>query len=199
MAALEVATDPHTPDWRAALPLLANSDVTLRELQLSDAQSLYEITGSPEVARYTWPRPASVEAFQKFISWTQVERAAGRYIGFAIVPSGETTAAGLFELRQMQPRFFRAELGFLLDPAWWGKGVFVDAARLVLRFAFEVVGVHRIEARSSIDNHRSTAALRKIGARQEGILHGAFVLDGQYIDQQLWAIVAGMDFPAREQ
>ena len=89
----------------------------------------------------------------------------------------------------MQPGFFRGELGFVMAQRLWGRGAFVEGARLVLDFAFRVVKVRRIEARAAIDNERGNAALRKIGARREGRLKGAFVRDGVAVDQFLWAIL----------
>lgn len=196
MAALERETEisgqPHA-EWRAGLPILANDRVVLRELRMSDAASLYRVARCPDVARYTWPAPPAVEAFERFIEWTWAERAAGKYVGFGIVPRGATEAAGLFELRQMQPGFFRGELGFFVDPAAWGTGLFSEAARLMLDFAFRVVGVHRIEARATVDNVRSNMALQKLGARKEGTLRAAFVCDGKYVDQHLWAFVGGLN------
>jgi RimJ/RimL family protein N-acetyltransferase len=61
-----------------------------------------------------------------------------------IVPQGQIDAAGLFELRQVQPNFFRAELRFVLGPAWWGTGLFSKGSRLLFEFAFNVLQVHRI-------------------------------------------------------
>jgi ribosomal-protein-alanine N-acetyltransferase len=190
----EIATESlPVAAWRAGLPLLVNDRVTLRELRASDAAALHRIAQSPDVARHTWPAPPDVASFERFIEWTWAERAAGRYVCFAIVPAGATEASGLFELRQMQPGFFRGELGSLMDPALWGSGLFLAAARLMLDFAFRVIGVHRIEARAAVDNVRSNVVLSKLGARKEGILRAAFVRDGRYVDQQLWAIVAGLD------
>jgi ribosomal-protein-alanine N-acetyltransferase len=126
---------------------------------------------------------------ERFIEWTRTERAAGKYICYGIVPQGCDHAVGLFELRQLQPGFFRGELGFVLDPDAWGTGVFSAAAELLLDFAFRVVNVHRVEARASVGNGRGNAALRKIGAQHEGVLRAAFLCDGQYEDQNLWAIL----------
>ena len=194
MAALEIETDGLSQaDWRAGALLLANDRVVLRELRRSDAPALYRIVRSPEGVPYTWPPPPTLKAFERFIEWTWTERAAGKYLCFGIVPQGATEAAGLFELRQTQPGFFRGELGFFMDPALWGTGLFSEAARLMLDFAIRVVGVHRIEARASVDNARSNTALRKLGARKEGVLRAAFACDGKFIDQNLWAIVAGLD------
>jgi RimJ/RimL family protein N-acetyltransferase len=151
------------------------------------------------VARFIWPAPPELDAFHKFIEWTWAERAAGKYIGFVVVPNGAPGPAGLFELRQMQPSFFRAELGFFIDPAHWGTGLFTEAAQLVLDFAFRVVGIHRIEARATVDNTRSNRALRKLGAQLEGILRASFVCDGALVDQALWAFVRGVDTVPRRQ
>jgi ribosomal-protein-alanine N-acetyltransferase len=191
MAALEVVTDDRMrADWRTGLPVLTGQLVTLRELQSADAPALYAALCRPEVARSTWPPPASVDAFERFIEWAWAERATGKYICYGIVPRGREHAVGLFELRQLQPGFFRGELGFLMDPDKWGTGLFSEGAVLLLEFAFQVVEVHRIEARAAVNNPRSNAALRKIGARQEGTLRAAFVCEGQYIDQNLWAILS---------
>jgi len=200
MAALETESDARTgcaEHWRAGLPLLATPRVTLREIRLSDAAPLYGLARRPDVARFIWPAPTELDAFHRFIEWTWAERAAGKYIGFVIVPNGATQPAGLFELRQMQPSFFRAELSFFIDPAHWGTGLFTEAARLVLDFAFRVVGIHRIEARATVDNIRSNRVLRKLGARQEGILRASFVCDGALLDQALWAFVRGLDYVPR--
>src|SRR6266581_4205365 len=122
MAALEITSDAPDIYWRDALPNLVNARVCLRELRREDAASLLRIVQTPQVARYTWPPPATIEGFERFIEWTWSERAAGKYICFGIVPAGCGDAIGLFELRQLQPGFWRAELGFFLDPALWGTG-----------------------------------------------------------------------------
>ena len=56
-------------------------------------------------------------------------------------------------------------------------------------FAFDVLGVHRLEARAAIRNGRGNAALLKVGAVQEAVLRKSFLRNGEYLDQALWAIV----------
>ena len=194
MAALQnTAANVSLTDWRGGLPRLQSGRVLLRELQPSDAAALLRIVRAPDVARHTWQPPATIEAFERFIEWARAERAIGRYVCFGVVLPGMNDLVGMFELRPLQPGFFRAELGFFLEPAAWGTGVFRDAAELLIAFAIGELGVHRIEARASVDNTRSNAALEKIGARHEGRLRAAFVCEGRFVDQNLWAIVAGLD------
>jgi RimJ/RimL family protein N-acetyltransferase len=176
-------------DWRQMLPVLSGSMVTLRELRLSDAPSLLAMLSTEEVARFISPPPTTVEGFERFIAWTHRERAAGNYICFAVVPHGMDTAIGIFQVRQLEPGFGTAEWGFALGSEFWGTGVFVDAAKLVVDFTFQVVGTHRREARAAVQNGRGNGALRKIGATQEGVLRKSFLRDGEYLDQTLWTIL----------
>jgi RimJ/RimL family protein N-acetyltransferase len=177
------------PDWRQALPVLTGRLLTLRELQVSDAPSLLTMLTTQEVARFISPAPATLEGFVGFIMWAQRERERGNYVCFAVVPEGTSTAVGLFQVRQLEAGFATAEWGFALGSAYWGTGMFVEAANLVVDFAIETLGVHRLEARAAILNGRGNGALRKIGAVQEGVLRRSFLCNGQYIDQALWSIL----------
>ncbi len=176
-------------DWRTGLPVLAGTHVTLRELRLSDAQPLLAMLTTEEVTRFISPPPTTVEGFERFILWTHRQRAQGTYICFAVVPEGYEDAVGLFQVRQLEPGFGTAEWGFALGSAFWGTGVFVEAARLVVDFVFDVVGTHRLEARAAVANGRGNGALRKVGAVQEGILRKSLFRHGLYLDQIMWAIL----------
>ena len=176
-------------DWRKTLPVLTAPTFTLRELRLSDAHSLLTLLTTEEVTRFISPPPSTIDGFERFILWTQRERAAGNYICFGIVPAGMDGAVGLFQVRQLEPGFATAEWGFALGMPYWGSGVFAAGALLVMEFAFETIGVHRLEARAAVQNGRGNGALQKIGATREGVLHKSFLRNGEYLDQILWTIV----------
>lgn len=178
-----------TSDWRKRLPVIAGTGVTLRELRTSDAPALLELLAEAEVARFISPPPTTVDGFERFIAWAQQERSAGRYICFAVVPEGMDTAVGIFQIRQLDPHFETAEWGFALGRPLWGTGLFTAAARLVVDFTFETIGVNRLEARAAVANGRGNGALAKIGAVKEGVLRRSFLRHGQYHDQALWSIV----------
>jgi len=175
--------------WQDALPTMTGSTLTLRELRTSDAQSLFMLLTAEEVARFVSPPPSSVEGFERFIAWAHRERAAGRYACFAIVPQGSDTAVGLFQLRQLEAEWETAEWGFVLGSPYWGNGMFAEGANMVLDFAFETIGVHRLEARAAVRNGRGNGALRKVGAVQEGVLRRSFFRHGEHLDQALWGIL----------
>ena len=189
IAAASAPANTTTSDWRQSLPVLAGSMVTLRELRLSDAPSLLAMLSTEEVARFISPPPTTVEGFERFIAWTHRERAAGNYVCYAVVPHGMDAAIGIFQVRQLEPGFATAEWGFAIGSAFWGTGVFIDAAKMIVNFAFDVVGAHRLEARAAVANGRGNGALRKVGATQEGVLRKSFLRNGEYLDQTLWTIL----------
>jgi ribosomal-protein-alanine N-acetyltransferase len=182
--------DAATSDWRQALPVLSSSRITLRELQVEDAPTLFSMLSTEEASRFISPPPTTVEGFERFIEWAIAGRQNGNYVCFAVVPEGMTSAIGLFQVRALDPMFGVAEWGFAIGSEFWGTGAFVDAARMVIGFAFETIGVHRLEARASVGNGRGNGALRKIGAVQEGVLRRSFLRHGQYHDQVMWSLLA---------
>jgi RimJ/RimL family protein N-acetyltransferase len=176
-------------NWRHAVPVLTGAGVTLRELELSDAPALLAMLTTEEVTRFISPPPTTIEGFERFITWTRQQRAVGSYVCFAVVPNGMSTAIGLFQVRSLSSDFSTAEWGFALGSAFWGTGAFSEGARLVVEFAFDTVGIHRLEARASVENGRGNGALRKLGAVQEGLLRRAFLKNGRYHDQVLWSLI----------
>jgi ribosomal-protein-alanine N-acetyltransferase len=178
-----------TSDWRQNLPVLTSQQVVLRELRLSDAASLFAMLTTEEVSRFISPPPSTVEGFERFIAWTHRQRAAGTYVCFAVTLKGFDTAVGIFQVRELEAGFGTAEWGFAIVSPFWGTGVFQAGAELVTAFAFEVLGVHRLEARAAVRNGRGNGALQKLGAVQEAVLRKSFLRNGEYHDQVLWAIV----------
>jgi len=181
--------DVVSTDWREGLPVLAGAQGDLRELRASDAPSLFALLTTEEVSRFISPPPSTVEGFERFIAWTLRQRQAGSYACFAVTVKGSDTAIGIFQLRELEPGFGTAEWGFAIGSPYWGTGVFQEGAQLMVSFAIETVGVHRLEARAAVRNGRGNGALRKIGAVQEGVLRKSFLKNGEYLDQMLWTIL----------
>ncbi|HZR27106.1 MAG TPA: GNAT family protein [Vicinamibacterales bacterium] len=182
-------TNGTNSDWRACLPTLGGDVIALRALRTADAGALLMALTTADVARFISRPPSTVEGFERFIAWSDRQRAAGEYACFAVVPRGSEAPVGLFRVRSLGPGFDNAEWGFALASPYWGTGVFTEGARMIVDFAFDVLGVYRLEARAAMPNGRANGALRKLGAVQEGVLRRSFQRDGEYHDQALWTIL----------
>ena len=126
------------PDWKSGLPVLSNELVTLRDLRVSDAPSLFAMLSSQEVHRYMSAPPSDVAGFERFIQWAHGRTAPpGAYMCFAVVPKGYDVAVGIMQVRQIDPAFTMGEWGAALGSQFWGTGLFEAAVDLLFEFVFD--------------------------------------------------------------
>jgi RimJ/RimL family protein N-acetyltransferase len=180
--------------WKEFLPSLSADGLTLREIRQDDAGPLLTLLGTDDVGRFMSPLPPTIESFGRFVRWNHEQRGLGVSFCFAVIPDGIDSPVGLIQMRSLESAFATAEWGFAIGSPFWGSGLFANAARLVLDFAFRTVGVRRLEARACADNRRGNGALRKLGATPEGVLRRSFLWHGKYYDQVLWSLLES-DWP----
>lgn len=82
------------------------------------------------------------------------------------------------------------EVGCWSEPAGEGHGHITAAVTQLLRYAFEVRGMHRVEWRCRSDNQRSIAVARRLGMVHEGELREAWLVDGTFHDKSVWSILS---------
>ena len=105
--------------------------------------------------------------------------AEGRYIGFATV-----------KVTEEESRRGRYRIG-IENPEYWGRGYGSEVTRLMLRHAFETLGLHRVDLRVAAYNTRAIRCYEKCGFRLEGIERDSFFVDGQWHDDWLMAVLRG--------
>lgn len=177
-------------DWRVSLPVLRGSRIELREVEIADAAALFAVCADNEVNRFVSAPPPNAAAFEKFILETHRQQLAGLALCYVVTRRDTGAVVGVLQLRQLEPGFRVAEWGFAFASSTWGTGLFAEAAELLLTFAFERVGVHRLEGRVVTQNGRGIRALQKLGAVQEGVLRRSFARNGVTFDQALYALLA---------
>jgi RimJ/RimL family protein N-acetyltransferase len=177
------------PPWGDTLPVLRGAGLTLREIEARDATALLNALAPEDIQISIEPPPTTVDLFEQFIGWAHEQGRMGRAACFVIVLDGAPEASGIVQIRQLDSRFNTADWGIVLTPACRGTSLFTEVARLVLTFAFETVGVRRLEARTSGTNLPAAGAMRKVGARRDARLRSSFLRGGEYLDDDLWAIV----------
>jgi RimJ/RimL family protein N-acetyltransferase len=178
-------------NWRDVLPALSGSAVMLREPVVADALALLTaLPGGGLQEIVADPPPASVTGLEAFIERVQRQRRAGTLACWALVPSDGEVPVGLIGLRALDHAATLVEGVAVLADEFRGTALFQGAARLALAFAFDRMGVHRIEFRVDVQNGRGNGALRKLGALQEGVLRRARITGSEAHDQVLWAMLS---------
>jgi [ribosomal protein S5]-alanine N-acetyltransferase len=155
-------------------PELQTARLTLREVTLADAAWYLEHFSRPEVVRgQGFPAPADLAVATEELAWYFVdlfaERGGFRW-GITLRDSRDLIGSiGFYKWAGDQ-----AEVGYDLDPAWWGKGIMSEALAAALDFAFGPMQLQRVEAFVLVTNERSARVLERAGFAREALLpeHG---------------------------
>jgi len=184
-------TDPVSDKttWRNELPTLAGRMVMLREPAAQDLGPLVDLLSLDDASRFGLDEDVSEVTIYELLDRVLRERASGLAFAYAITLSGTRRVVGLVHVRQLDPSCEAAEWEWTIAPSARGRGIFIEAARLVGSFVFGSIGARRLEARVLLQNGRAGGALRKLGAVQEGVLRRSVRRDGEYFDQVLWSIL----------
>ncbi|MBB6174639.1 RimJ/RimL family protein N-acetyltransferase [Nocardiopsis mwathae] len=129
--------------------------------------------------------PVSSQAFLRMYA----EKAAadtGRIYG--IWAEGALVGGVLF--RTMDVHLGVAEAGCWLEPSAVGRGLVTRAARVIIDWAIEERGIHRVEWRVSADNTASIAVAQRLGMVRDGVLRESYPYRGKRLDMEVWSILA---------
>ena len=158
-------------EWGETVPVLDGPLVRLRPIVPADRDAILAIFGDHEVIQY-WSFPAldGVDAADELIRDAQRQFTERRLFKWGICLPASNDLVGTCSLFNLDAPHRRAELGFALGRQNWGRGVASAAVEVLLRFAFDVLALHRIEADVDPANTRSIALLERHGFRREGLL-----------------------------
>jgi [ribosomal protein S5]-alanine N-acetyltransferase len=179
-------------------PTLQTERLLLRPLTAEDAPTLARRAGRREIADTTIsiPHPYSELQAKEWITGHAELFAKGQGVVFGMELKRDGTLAGTIGLREIDTEHAQAELGFWVAVEYWGQGYATEAARAVVNFGFEQLGLNRIYAHHMVRNPGSGRVLTKIGMTQEGLLRQRVKKWGVFEDVVLLAALR-CEWPAK--
>jgi len=165
--------------------------LVLRPLKPDDAAAFARLAGSREIAHttITIPHPFSENQARQWIVARTGQSEAGKGIVFAIATMADAQLIGTVGLREIDAEHSQAEIGFWIGAPSWGKGYATEAARRVIRYAFEECNLNRVYAHHMVRNPASGRVLEKLGMKREGLLRQRIRKWGVFEDVVLLAIL----------
>lgn len=154
---------------------LTTERLLLRPLDpATDVEALHAYQSLPEVCRYVPYEPRSREQVAERLAAAETTRAElaeeGQYLDLAVVLRATGELIGDVLLFWHSEKHRSGEIGYALHPAHHGRGFVTEAARAMLRLAFDDLGLHRVVGRIDERNHASAAVLERLGMRREAVL-----------------------------
>ncbi len=173
------------------LPELTTERLTLRKMLVADTSDMYEYASREEVTRYlTWMPHSDRSYTREYLQYLGNRYSAGMFYDWAIVYEPDCKMIGTCGFTSFNCSHDSAEVGYVLNPEYWGKGIAPEAVTRVLEFGFEDLGLHRIEARFMEENDRSRRVMEKVGMTFEGIIREGMFVKGNYVNVGVCSVLA---------
>lgn len=171
-------------------PNITTSRLLLREVVALDALRLFTLRSNNEVMRFIeHNRAKSIHDIHQLIAKIDTQQANGTGINWAITLQGSDELIGTVCLFNIQNEHYRAELGYLLDPNFHGKGIMIEAVTAIIQYGFNTLGLHSMEAHINPENVASQKVLERVGFVQEGLFKENFFCGGEFTDTAIYSLL----------
>lgn len=171
-----------------SVPLLETERLYLRKWSKKDAADVFEYAKDPAVGPIAGWKPHTSPAESKMIinevflqkmSWAIEDKESGRVIG----------SIG-FEKDKFRPDIQSREMGYSLSREYWGRGLMTEAAKKLIEYAFEVMGLEVLAITTSDRNLRSQRVIEKCGFVYEGRLRNSYkIYDGTVTELRCYSML----------
>lgn len=174
-----------------AAVVLEGARVRLEPLAPAHLPALVEVGLDAELWRWTVARVRTPDEMRSYVEAALEEQRQGRALPFATVERGSGRVVGSTRFGNIDRANRRVEIGWSwIAPPWQRTAVNTEAKYLMLRYAFERLGCIRVELKTDALNEHSRAAIRRLGAVEEGILRRhTITADGRVRDTVYYGIL----------
>lgn len=175
-------------------PLPADGVVLIRPWREADVPANLMLFADPLIQRFSWPHttPYTEKDARAFFAEQEDLRRQGEELSFALTePSDDEVVLGGGSLYDIDLANGRAAVGYWLAAQARGRGVATHAVRLVARWAFEELGIARLELTCGPDNQASQRVAERCGFTRKGVLRSHLPFKGARRDTVVFSLLAG--------
>lgn len=166
--------------------------IVLRPFHLDDAAQLYEAVHEslPELKPWmSWAHDGyALHDSREFIQITRARWDERTLFAFAMIDAIDGSVLGGCSLSHMHPVYHLCNLGYWVRTSRRGQGIAGRATMLASRYAFEQVGLIRVEIVVAVENKASMRVAEKVGAHYEGVLRNRMVVGRDIYDAHMYSL-----------
>ncbi|WP_448317283.1 GNAT family N-acetyltransferase [Streptomyces sp. CO7] len=172
------------------VPALRTARLRLRAFEETDADDLYTLHSDAHVLRY-WDSPPWTDRARadRFLEVCRQMEREGTGTRLAVERASDGAFIGWCTLAGWNPEYRSASLGYCYGEAAWGNGYATEAAGALLRWAFDTLDLHRVQAETDTRNVASARVLEKLGFVREGTLREDCVVNGEVSDSWVFGLL----------
>ena len=163
------------------IPTLETDRLILRGMRVSDAEDMYDYACRPSVTQYlTWNPHTDITETREYLTYVGQRYRTGDFYDWAVVDRESGRMIGTCGFTSFSCPHDSAEIGYVLNPSFQGRGLATEAVRRVLDFGFTELGLHRIEAHFMEGNHASRRLMERVGMTFEGYARESMRIKGRF-------------------
>lgn len=157
---------------------------------LSDVREIFEIYSNEDAMKFFGKIPfTNIDEALERIRSTIDAYTGSEGIRWGIVLKGSDKLIGSAGIWRIVRQHFRGEIGYELSPEYWKQGIMTEALSEIIKFAFNVMNLHSIEANIDPKNVASEKLLLKLGFEKEGHLKESYFFNGKFEDNAIYSLV----------
>ncbi len=171
-------------------PNLETERLLLRRVNENDVNEIFALRSNPETMKYI-PRPLvkTIDDALEHIAMIDAKIENNEGINWAITYKDNPKLIGIIGHYRIKPEHFRAEVGYMLLPEYNGKGIISEAVKEVVKYGFNEMKLHSIEAIIDPENFGSEKVLQKYGFVKEAHLKENEFYEGRFLDTVIYSIL----------
>ena len=172
-------------------PLLQSRRCLMRKITEEDAPEILTLRSHPAIIKYL-DREAmtSQEEARLFIQKMDESLYQANGITWGICLGTDHKLIGKAGLWRLIKEHFRAEIGYTLHPDYWNQGIMNEVLAEIIRYGFDTMGLHSIEANVNPANQASIKLLEKQGFIQEGYFRESYYYQGRFLDSAIFSLIS---------
>ena len=171
-------------------PNLETERLLLRRVGNNDVNEIFSLRSDAETMKYI-PRPLvkSIDDALEHIAMIDAKIESNEGINWAITYKDNPKLIGIIGHYRIKPENFRAEVGYMLLPEYNGKGIITESVQEVVKYGFNEMKLHSIEAIIDPENFGSEKVLQKCGFVKEAHLRENEFYEGRFLDTVIYSIL----------
>lgn len=174
----------------STMPRLHTDRLLLRAMKVGDWQDMYSYASLEQTTRYLlWDPHTSPQYTRGYLTQVQQWYRDKRFFDWALVLRTSHRMIGTCGFVRFDEENESAEVGYVLHPDYWGRGLAAEALQEVLSFGFDRLELHRIWARYMQGNTQSARVMEKCGMRYEGTFPKSMKIKGQFCTISEYAVL----------
>ena len=171
-------------------PVLETERLVIRAFTNADAEAVLSFRSNPEAMRFV-PRPLqrNTDDALEMIGLINNNISANDCIGWGVELKSSRKIIGSVSFHRIEKEHHRGELGYMLHPDYWGKGLVTEAVRAIVDYGFRELNFHSIEAIIDPDNTASANVLNKLNFVKEAHFRENFMQNGRFTDTAIYSLL----------